>query len=167
MQIVASKYKEIWNKIITILTTAQGLPDTQAFSLGYVKEIRAGGKGKVADIPELPAIIVSPAGDREEQYNVAANNFKKVFWKLSIQCWLKAIERDTQITGEIELSDGSLKGITDFIADVKNIINNYPDLDGKATNITFPNTDTVFEVWPNQVADITLQIEFIVKYNAR
>lgn len=162
-----STYKQVWNALITILNTAQALPDTGPLSIGYVKDIRYGAKN-ISDIPELPAIIVTPVSDKEEQHNIAQYNYKRVFWTISLQCWLKAIEKDTQVTGEITLSDGvTLKGISDFEADVKNVINNHPDLDGVAMTLKFPNTSTLFEVWPNQVCDIEMVVEFITPYNGR
>lgn len=163
--ITISKYKTIWNQIINILTTAQALPDTAPFSLGYVKDIRYGSK-KISDIPELPAIIITPAVDREDEWTIPQN--KKITWTISIQCWLKVIEKDNTVTGEILLSDGvTTKGITDFEADVKNILNNYPDLNGNAMKIKFPSSSQVFEVWPNQVVDIELEVNFLTLYNAR
>ena len=159
-----TKSKNIWTTLISILTTAKALTDTAPLSLGYVKQIQEGQKTP-GNIPELPAIVATPISEREEAWSIP--QYKKIIKQISLQCWLKALEKSTQISGEIELSDGSKKGIDDFVADVKNVINNHPDLDGNAMTLRFPTANNLFEVWPNQVNEIILEVDYLTLYNDR
>jgi hypothetical protein len=142
--------ENIWNNIITILNNAKqtGQP------LEYVKNIYQGFRFK-DDLPEvfLPTIVVEPIKEIEE--NITIPNFKKITFEVLIECILEVINKDDQITANIQGD----KGIMDMVADVKNVLNANRDLNGSCLKFTFPETSFIFEIYPYRLADITMRIE--------
>jgi len=140
--------ENIWNNVIMILNNAKqsGQP------LEYVKNIYQGLKD---DLPPVftPAIIVEPIREIEE--NATVPNFKKIIFEILIECILEVINKDDQITGNIQ----GEKGIMDMVADVKNVLNANRNLNGTCLKFTFPETNYIFEIYPYRLADITMRIE--------
>jgi hypothetical protein len=140
--------ENIWNNVITILNNAKqnGQP------LEYVKNIYQGLRD---DLPPVftPAIIVEPIREIEE--NATVPNFKKITFEILIECILEVINKDEQITANIQGN----KGIMDMVADVKNVLNANRDLNGSCLKFTFPETSYIFEIYPYRLADITMRIE--------
>jgi hypothetical protein len=155
IETVPSKGIEIWNKIVEILTNAMvgGQP------LDYVQELCQGVRD---DLPKLPAIILEPLQEPESNHTIPQG--KKVTLKISITCWIDAYGVDKQIVGD----DASI-GIMDFVKDVKNALNAYPNL-GQAGNVTmirFPQTVYSISAWPNRAADITLEADYLCQSTTR
>ena len=162
-----STVKNIWNVLVATLTaaTADGQP------LDYIKAVYQGVKSR-EDIPQLPAIVLYPITERESQYNVAQNNFKRILYSIGVTVCIQTIGGDVQVTGDTVTPEGMTKGIGDMVSDVKNVINSNVQLTDSTgvnniINQTFPDTQYVYDDYPNQYAEINLTVEFIVQYNQR
>ena len=156
----ASTAKNIFNAIVDLLTKAQ-----ESGSLKYVGEIFQGVRQRT-DIADsaTPAIILEPLSEREENHSTPY--YKRVFLTISITCWMKVLGVNTQIVGETK-AGADTKGIMDFVADVKNVINSSNNLEGTAIMLKFPTTSYFFEAYPYRSAEIQIEVEFICQYNAR
>jgi len=160
MPVIPSKTEDIWREIVTILKNAQATGKR----LQYVKEILEGVR---EDVPLFPCIILEPVSESESEYSVPM--YKRIILQITITCWMEAYNIDTQITGEVKPGGryDDNRGIFDIVADVKNELNTYPDLNGKAIKFNFANTRYYFETYPYRAGEITMNIEFITQKDTR
>jgi hypothetical protein len=158
---INSKGVAIWNEIIRILTAGMALPTTTPGNIAYVKAIWQGYRDR-ENIPLLPAIIIEPVNEREKNYTVPM--MKQMTLIIAIDCWSDNYGDDKQIIG-----DAASVGIMDFARDVKNLINAEPNLnqEGNATMIRFPDTQYPPEAWPNRLAEITMEIDYLAQATTR
>lgn len=107
------------------------------------------------DIPEeaFPAIMLEPESTSEETVTTNRGHMMRV--RVTITCAMKHADYDKQIVG-----DGSVKGIYDFVDDVKNALDAYPRLElvsPRVDRFTFPATRYFFEFFPFRLAEITFE----------
>lgn len=127
---------------------------THVGGAGYVKNVYDGVR---SDIPEagFPAIVLEPGSTSEDAGTISRKKLLK--FDLRIVCFMEGVNFDNQIVGAT-----GLKGILDFVNDVKNVIETYPDLNydgnGKRCNFySFPSVRFEAELFPFRVAEITMQ----------
>ena len=149
---MATKLEDIWTEVTNILTTAK-----TSGTLTYVKDILQGVR---EDVPLYPIIVLEPKSESEARHTVP--RFIRNTFGLSIICWIEAYKPDKQIVGE-----ANDKGILDIVRDVKNVLNAYPNLNGKAIKFEFPTTTFGAENWPYRYGSVEMSIEYLCKDTER
>ena len=153
---MATKTETVWNNIIDILNTAK---TKISGSLTYVKYISQGIRD---DLESYPLIVVEP--NREDETQITVPHNKRIVFSVLIRCVMMVNNRTNQIVGS---NPDNSKGILDFVADVKNVLNANRTLNGNALKMEFPTTLYIFETYPYRIADITMNIEIISQDNNR
>ena len=127
---------------------------THAGGAGYMKAVLDGVRGNVPE-NAFPLTLLEPGVTTEEDGTTSRRRLLR--FSLRIICFMECSDFDKQIVGDV-----SNKGILDFVNDVKNAIEVYPDLNydgtGKRCNYySFPETKFEAELFPFRTAEITMR----------
>jgi len=103
----------------------------------------------------LPAIVLEPDSTSEEPGSLTRRHILRP--RILIGCYMEHYNFDLQIVGGL-----GVKGIYEFVADVKNALDVYPQLNYDATTarldfFRFPDTRYEFELFPLRIAQITFE----------
>lgn len=127
---------------------------TPPVTTGYVVQVLDGIRGDISE-NAFPAVVLEPGITSEEGGTTGRRSLLR--FNLRIVCFMECVDFDKQIIGDV-----NNKGILDFVNDVKNAIEAYPDLNydgtGKRCNFySFPETKFEPELFPFRVAEITMK----------
>lgn len=137
-------------KASSIYRRTAGVPPV---TTGYLVQVLDGVRGDIAE-NAFPAAVLEPGLTTEEEGTTSRRRLLR--FKLRILLFLECVDFDKQIVG-----DANITGIIDFVNDVKNALEAYPDLNydgtGKRCNYySFPETKFEAELFPFRVAEITM-----------
>lgn len=121
---------------------------------GYVVHVLDGVRDNVTE-NAFPAVLLEPGVTTEDDGTTTRRRLLR--FNLRIACFMECVDFDKQIVG-----DANNKGILDFVNDVKNAIEAYPDLNydgtGKRCNYySFPEVKFEADLFPFRVAEITMR----------
>ncbi len=138
-------------KASAIYEVTAGVPPV---TTGYVKKVLDGVRGDIAE-NAFPAVVLEPGITTEGDGTTTRRRLLR--FNLRIVCFMECADFDKQIVG-----DANTKGILDFVNDVKNALEAYPDLNydgtGKRCNFfAFPEVKFEPELFPFRVAEITMR----------
>lgn len=127
---------------------------TPPVTTGYVVQVLDGVRDNVTE-NSFPAVLLEPGITAEEDGTTTRRRLMR--FNLRIVCFMECADFDKQIVG-----DANTKGILDFVNDVKNALEAYPDLNydgtGKRCNFfSFPETKFEADLFPFRVAEITMR----------
>lgn len=150
-----SQKKGAINEVNTILTNAKAVGQP----LEYVRNIFLGYRD---DIPTLgtPSIMIFPKSGPEDPYAVPQRN--RIRFSLMLYAFMEIHNVEKQLIGS-----GAEKGLMDLDDDIKNVLDGYPDLNGKVIKFRFVNTDYFFDAFPILESQITMEIEILANKGAR
>lgn len=121
---------------------------------GYVVQVLDGVRNDISE-NSFPAVVLEPGATSEEGGTTSRRSLMR--FNLRIVLFMECVDFDKQIAG-----DSSSKGILDFVNDVKNALEAYPDLNYDSTVrrcnfFSFPETKFEAELFPFRVAEITMR----------
>jgi len=148
-----AKLEDIWTQVVTILKNAQA----GSGSLNYVKEIAEGVR---EDFANFPIIYLEPQTCTEDRYSIP--NHIRIKLNILIYIVLDVYGITKQIIG-----DTTAQGIMDIEKDIKNTLEAYPDLNGKALKFQFLTTNYSIVSYPYREAEITMEVEFVTLRTSR
>ena len=164
---------EISNNIFVAVREILKASSLYTGATAYVKNVFDGVRDNV---PEngFPCIVLEP-GSQLEKMATADSSRKKFFeFQLHIGCYMESVNYDAQIIGDHTLGPTipGYVGIMDFVNDVKNAIDTYPQLNYDGTGsrcnwFLFPQVTFDVERFPFRKADITLQATLLTAGSAR
>lgn len=121
---------------------------------GYVEKVLDGIRENITE-NSFPAVVLEPGVTSEEGGTTTRRRI--MAFNLRIVCFMECADFDKQIVG-----DANTKGILDFVNDVKNALEVYPNLNYDGTGkrcdfFSFPEVKFEPELFPFRVAEITMR----------
>lgn len=133
--------------------------------MNYVKEVLQGTR---EDMPLFPCILMEPKNDTEVQHTIP--EFIRILFNLTLTGWVQVYDKDLQIIGEY-VDGGAITnvGILDIERDIKNELDKYPSLNGKAIRVGFPTTHYLwtYDQFPFRAVEIEMVVEYITQQGHR
>ena len=126
--------EDIWTQIKTLIVNAQATGQP----LEYVKTVLEGYRENLPIPGTFPCIMLNPVEEVENMERLPYH--PKIKFTLDIYCVTHYYNYDKQIASQ----DTAVKGIFDFVADVKNVLWADPGLSGKATLFKMPRVNYLF-----------------------
>ena len=140
MSVVEDAWKEVKAILIADITLKS-----------YIKNVFEGVR---EDIPHqaYPCIILEPKSEPEE----VTLHRRHIDFGISIHGLVLIHNVDKQIVGDVKI-----KGIVDVARDIKNALEQKPNLNGKCISFKFPSTEYAYDSYPIREVEITMEIQLI------